>query len=327
MEQTCSSARRPSNLPRSVLRSCWRWYAALLAAWGLMAAPASAQDLPPLSQLLAAQQTQVQPPVQPDGTIIVLGGDLPTDVEVMSSFRSISRGLSANAQMFLRCAELPGGAALSTILDGSPQLRRTQSALHRFIQKNEGCYPGMNRSMSVPELGRCNPVVAPAGLIAGAPSLEGMAEGGDAGVYLLCRAVYDRGALYEQALLQRGGSLDLDWDDTFDPAVRGRFMRRENARNDGRLQIDRNYFDTVACMVQISPHHATALIEAQSGSNREADAVTQLVGHGSPCVGYAKNVRFDQAQFRAYVAEALYSWLAAKRGVGSLVLRGVTFGS
>lgn len=321
---------RSGNLPRTMCRNLQRGTAAMLALLALAAAPAAAQDTPPPSGQLGAMQGQAQPPVQPDGSIIVLGGGLPTDVAVLGSFRSLSRGLSANSQMFLRCAELPDGRTLSAILDGSPQLRRTQTALHRYIQKNEGCYPGMNRSMSVPELGRCNPVVAPTALLSGRPGGSGSsgATGSGppttqdlAGTPQVCRAVYDRGALYEQAVLQQGGVLDLSWEDTFDPAVRARFMQRENARNDGRFQIDRDYFDTVACMVQISPHQGIALIEAQSGSDREADAVAQLVGHGSPCVGYAKDVRFDQGQFRAYVAEAVYSWLAAKRGVGSLVLR------
>lgn len=295
------------------------WLAMVLAASSLLASsPAAAQA----EQQDTQAAPQEQPPVRADGSIIVLGQKLPTDLEIMESYRSISRGLTSDSQMFLRCAELPSNATLSAILDAPPQLRRTQTVLHRYIQKNEGCYPRLNRTMSVPELGRCNPVLAPSFLVNGVPSLGAVANG-EVNVPLLCRAVYDRGALYEQALLQKGGVLALDWDDTFDPAVRNRFMRREHARNDGRKPKDRDYFDTVACMVQISPQQGVAVVQSASGSGQEDEAITQLVGHGGPCIGYADEVKFDRGQFRAYVAEAVYSWIAAKRGVGSLVLRGV----
>lgn len=305
MVQHCLSVHRLDHPARPAARLVRRALCVLLLAMMSTGSAASAQET------VAPTGTTTQPPVQPDGTIIVLGGDLPADIKVLGFFRSFSRGMSANSQMFLRCAELPDGKTLSTILDGSPQRRRTQSALHRYIQQNEGCYPGINRSFEVPELGRCNPVLGP-------PLLSNNLT--------ICRVLYDRGALYEQALLQQAGILDLRWEDTFDPEVRARFMRRENVRNDGRAQMDRDYFDTIACMVQISPQQGIAVVEAEPGSGRETDAVAMLVGHGSPCVGYVKNVKFDQVQFRAYVAEAVYSWIAAKRDVGSLVLGGVTIG-
>jgi hypothetical protein len=262
--------------------------------------------------------TRSQPPVQTDGSIIVLGEELPTDVKILGAFRSLSRGLSADSQMFLRCADLPPPAVLSAILDEPPHRRQTQRALHRYIQQNEGCYPRLNRSMSVPELGRCNPVVARTPLVFGVATVADAVSDG-ARLPTICRVTYDRGALYEQALLQQGGDLDLSREDTFNPLLRQRFMQREEVRNDGRAQLDRDYFDTVACMVQISPEQGVAVITSAGGSAQEEEAVVQLVGHGGPCIGYAKDVRFDRGQFRAYVAEALYSWIAAKRGVDSLV--------
>lgn len=44
-----------------------------------------------------------------------------------------------------------------------------------------------------------------------------------------------------------------------------------------------------------------------------------LIGAGSPCVGGAKEVTVDPAQFRAYTAEAVYEWAVAAKGERTLV--------
>jgi len=238
--------------------------------------------------------------------IVVLGEreDLPTTPAEQAEQRSVSRQLGAKAATFLRCADLPGRLSLSAMLDGPPEARGTQNAIHRSIASRRACYPGY-LDRPAPELGVCNPQFVPA-----TPE------------YQVCRFTYDRGALFERALLEVVGDLRLTREDTFNPAVLQRFAERERARSLGRDANGRRYFETVACMVQIVPEQGVALLLSTPGSERSQEARRLLIGHGAPCVGYAKEVRADPDQFRAYVAEAVYSWLAAARGVDSLIITG-----
>jgi hypothetical protein len=275
----------------------------LLAVVGVVALPVAAMA----QQSEPSDRSEQAPGQSSRAPIVVLGQreDLPTTPALQAEQRSVRRRLGANAAMFLRCADLPGRLSFSAMPDGPPQAQRTQHALHRFIARNQACYPAYP-GLAAPELGACNPQFRP-----------------ETPEYQICRVTFDRGALFERTLLEVVGDLRLTREDTFNSAVLQRFRQREGARNLGRDTNDRRYFDTVACMVQILPEQGVAMLLSAPGSERAEEAYRLLIGNGAPCVGYAKEVRADPDQFRAYVAEALYSWLAAVRRTDSLIVTGV----
>jgi len=263
------------------------------------------------------------PPARDDNTIVVLGNpaDMPVVAEQVITFGMVSRRLGAESERFSRCAPMPDRAVLSTILDGRPTLQRTQMALHRYLATNRGCYSGQSELLPAPQLGVCNPEAT--GFVSeGGVHGRGWGQPSSAlAATSICRVTYDRGALFERALREVVGDLRLTRDDTFDADVRARFAERETARNLARGAIDRNYFNTVACMVQIVPEAGVGMVLAPAGSDRAEQAREALIANGGPCVGYAREVRADPGQFRAYVAEAVYSWIAATRDRPSLIVR------
>lgn len=285
-----------------VWREAAATFACLLSALALGFLPLTAAAQAPISD----GGTQQQRGTSAEEQIVVLGpvADLPTSPALQTEQRRLSRRLGASAAMFLRCSKLPDRSALSTILDGPPRAQRTQAAIHRFIGRNKSCYPDYPNLPS-PELGKCNAQFSRA-----TPEHQ------------ICRVTFDRGALFERTLLEIVGDLRLTRGNTFDPAVLRRFAERESARNLGRDMNDRRFFETVACMVQILPEQGVAMLLSAPASPRAEEARRLLIGYGAPCVGFAKDVRADPDQFRAYVAEAVYSWLAAARGTDSLVATG-----
>ena len=290
-----------------MIRKLNRRHAAVAVGRLLALLPVAALPWPTSAQQAERREASQQAPGRSDGgPIVVLGEreELPTTPALQAEQRSVSRQLGAKAAMFLRCADLPGRLSLSAMLDGPPEALRTQAAIHRFIASRRACYPDYP-DRPAPELGECNPQFVPA-----TPE------------YQVCRVTYDRGALFERALLEVVGDLRLTREDTFNPAVLQRFAERERARSLGRDANGQRYFETVACMVQIVPEQGVAMLLSTPGSDRAEEARRLLIGHGAPCVGYAKEVRADPDQFRAYVAEAVYSWLAAARGVDSLIITG-----
>ncbi len=211
-----------------------------------------------------------------------------------------SRILASQAASFVRCAKLPDNAQmLSDILDHSPRELVAQRALHEFILSHAGCYQDMSMSPASPQspqLGECNNIVTG-----------------------LCRVTYDRGALYETALDKFAPDYQLGQLQTFDPAIRARFIARQKERNRIRLSVDRDYFMVVACMVQLRPREALDMLQAKQGSPEERTMRSEMIGRRSPCVGGARNVNFDPGQFRAYTAEAVYEWISAARNTNTLV--------
>lgn len=273
--------------------------AALALLWPL---PATAQENAPPPE----PTEQAAAAAEAEDTIVVLGNpeDMPVVAGQVTNLGNVSRRIGTDSDRFARCAPLPDRAMLSAILDGPPTLLRTQMAMHRYIASNKGCYGHQVELAQAPELGVCNPE---------ATQLYPTTN--------ICRAVYDRGALYARALREVVGDLRLTRDDTFDSNVRARFLERETRRNIARGAIDRNYFNTVACMVQIMPDAGVSMMLASPRSDQAERARQALISNGGACVGFARQVRADPDQFRAYVAEAVYSWLVAKRDRESLIVR------
>lgn len=134
-------------------------------------------------------------------------------------------------------------------------------------------------------------------------------------------SIYDRGAFTIQALKLFAPDLKLTREETNDPAVQSRFNLREVPRNRFRFREDYDYFQVAVCMVRVEPRLATRLA-LSDGSARFGDVQAALIDRARVCVGGAKNVQVDPTQFRLYIADAVYRWAVAARGVDSLIPEG-----
>ena len=229
------------------------------------------------------------------------GEELPVETSTVPALGPVSRGLVADAARFTRCAGLPRLPQLRRIVDGSPETGETQTALHYHIVRNGGCWGRAHFYVESPFYGVCNPHVVHESL-------------------RICRATYDRGAIYEQVLREYAPDLRLSRSNTFDHATLRRFRAREEARNGARTKGARDYFFIAGCMVQLSPQYALALLQEEPGSEREGQLRAVLISDGAPCVGgRVERVSVDPGQFRAFAAEAVYSWAVAVRRTGTLL--------
>jgi hypothetical protein len=132
-------------------------------------------------------------------------------------------------------------------------------------------------------------------------------------------AYYDRGALFIEAIKAFAPGLKLTEAQTGAPIVQARFDAREVSLARFRLPQDKKYFETAICMVRMRPDIAMRLVR-NDGPDTIVDALElELVNKAQPCVGNAKKVYADPAQFRFYVADATYRWLVAASGKDSLV--------
>lgn len=137
----------------------------------------------------------------------------------------------------------------------------------------------------------------------------------------LGRSIYDRGAFTIQALKMFAPDLQLTRAQTNDPAVQSRFNLREVPRNRFRLRVDYDYFTVAVCMVRVEPKLSVRLAMTEGGA-RFGDVQAALIDRARICVAGAKNVQVDPTQFRLYIADAVYRWAVAARGVGSLIPEG-----
>ncbi|WP_162789449.1 hypothetical protein [Altererythrobacter sp. ZODW24] len=241
-----------------------------------------------------------------DAEIVVLGEierveDLPSQQRSNSGQNPANRQTGSEADRFVRCAGLPKPEWLTAIVDGAPAHPLTKRALHNYIVRNPGCYgQTATPARSSPYYGACNP--------------QSTTE-----FAFICRNTFDRGRIFEMAIEEHAADYELSNQNTFDPETRARFVEREEARNHLRQSNDSNFFYTVACMIQIRPDLAHRLLRSEAGTEDETHARQLLIGNGAPCVGYAEKVVVDGTQFRAYVAEATYSWMVAAQGKPSLL--------
>ncbi|HEY8592740.1 MAG TPA: hypothetical protein VIL42_07735 [Sphingomicrobium sp.] len=271
--------------------------AKLLIAFALLSGPATS----------AAQQAQPNsPPGEPpdEDAIVVTGrvdpADLPVKSKGLTEFGLITRMISSDVELFMRCADTPRPQDLRDIVDRGPADLIAERALHDFIRRNQACYVGYpSPPPTSPYFGACNAQLHPNGKI--------------------CRSIYDRGAIFERTVKRLGDPVELARRLRFDPATRARFAARERRRGQQSVSADRKYFDVVSCMLQISPGTAGRLLRAPPGSAQEAAARHVMIGYARTCFGRPVNVRAEPGQFRAYTAEVMYNWLAAASGRPSLV--------
>jgi len=153
---------------------------------------------------------------------------------------------------------------------------------------------------SPPYYGACNPIVIVPGEV-------------------VCRAFFDRGALIERAISKITPRLSLRDGNLADPAVIDRFNARTAALNTTRYPQERIGYAVVACMVATHTTVAMSLLRSEPGSRGERRLSGVLLGQSPQCLGGAKKIATDPRQFRVYVAETIYFFAAAFRGVPSLI--------
>lgn len=134
----------------------------------------------------------------------------------------------------------------------------------------------------------------------------------------LGHSLYDRGAFVIEAIKRFAPELTLTPAETNDPIVQTRFNAREIPRNRYRLPVDYRYFATAVCLVRVQPSLSVRLAKTD-GPARANDLQAALIDQGRVCFGGAKRVRVDPTQFRIYIADAVYRWAVAARGVDSLI--------
>jgi hypothetical protein len=151
----------------------------------------------------------------------------------------------------------------------------------------------------------------------GSLSFAGAAVGVDP--FALGRSRYDRGALMIAALERFAPELTLTRRQTYDPAVQRRFDEREIPRNRLRQDADRLFFQVAVCMVRMEPELATRVALNQDRT-LASDLQGALIDSARDCVGGARRVAVDPTDLRMYVADAVYRWAVAARGVDTLVV-------
>jgi hypothetical protein len=134
----------------------------------------------------------------------------------------------------------------------------------------------------------------------------------------LGRSLFDRGALTIAALKRFAPDLVLTRRETHDPAVQQRFNAREIPRNRLRTGGDRLFFEVAVCMVRLEPELAVSLA---LNDQRElaSDLQGALIDGARDCVGGARQVAVDPSHMRMYIADAVYRWAVAARGVDTLI--------
>ena len=260
-----------------------------------------------------ATKPRAAPPATPPTDDIVVTGlrdldlndpNAPVTHETLGSNRTghgaiASRSAFAVSERFARCAVTTDSAAASTPHDA---LRRAldgaiNGAGQRFWQ---------SRFIGIKSTCAQDPQIA---------RLYGLASAD--GTYY-DTTYYDRGAMYVRAIQVFAPGLTMTKAQTADPVVHQRFNAREVPLARYRLPVDRRYFEIAVCLVRMEPELSVRLVQTQ-----RTDLFTKLeaaiVGRSPVCVGGARKVYFDPAQFRMYIADAVYRWAVAVKGLDSLI--------
>ena len=250
-------------------------------------------------------QHATQQPVSPPSDDIVVEGlrdlDDPASAVTHSTLGSGRTGGGARrsqqafdlASRFAACAIKPGADTrlLRAALDGTINSASQRFAQGRLVQIRSACAqdPGVARQT-------------------GAATIM---TGYDT-------SYYDRGALLIRALALFAPDLRLTKSQTADPTVQARFNTREVRLARFRLPVDRTYSEAAICLVRLQPELSVRLVKTDDAS-QIARLEALIVNGGLACVGNAKRVYFDPSQFRMYIADAVYRWAVAAKGVDSLI--------
>jgi len=201
------------------------------------------------------------------------------------------------SERFVKCAFNISGTRLDTLreaLDSTINSARQGSAQAQFARVHAACAqsPSYASSFGVPTNSR-----------------------------FFDASYYDRGAMYIEALQRFVPNLKLTKQETHDPAVQARFNAREVDKARFRLPTDRSYFEAAVCLVREQPGYAIRLLKPRLSTDDINHIEAAMVNLSKECVGNARRVYFDATQFRFYIADAVYRWAVAARGVDTLIPR------
>jgi hypothetical protein len=251
------------------------------------------------------QQQTLPPPVTAPSDDIVVDGlrdiDDPASAVTHSTLGSGRTGWGARrsqealtlASRFATCA-IKKDAATSLLrgaLDGAINGASQRFAQARLVQTRSGCAQDAE--------------------IARQTGVATIIDGYDT-------SYYDRGAMFIRAITLFAPDLLLAKSQTADPDVQALFNAREIELAKFRLPVDRTYFEMAICLVRLQPELSVRLVKTDDAS-QIARLEALIVNGGLACVGNAKRVYFDPSQFRMYIADAVYRWAVAAKGVDSLI--------
>ncbi|RYY25671.1 MAG: hypothetical protein EOP62_12475 [Sphingomonadales bacterium] len=283
----------------------------------------------PLRSLLCAAllgfattaQAQDDPNAAPGNDEIIVTGDLkeePPRRPLQPETAKTSKALASDAGIFARCLNDSSLALQRSVVEGHFRDRKTQMALDRLIRSHQGCYPRYHVPMrtKIGHFGICNPEMAGAtrgyvDVVAGKADFKSEMS--------VCRALYDRLALVEEVLHVYAPHFMLTPADTLNKETIARFRAREAVRGKFRSPMDRRFYNTIACMVQLAPQESVRLVRTRSSTEGETQLRNQIIAKASYCTNNAEKVSVDPPQFRGYVADALYHWTIAAKNVETLI--------
>ena len=263
----------------------------LATAMAMVCTPAMAQDSEDRDETADIVVTGEEEPVEA----------LPIQTEESATVSIGTRQVGSEAGRFARCVPQQPPQRLRAILDERPNGPVSEGALHDYVVRNRGCYGTMSYQPRA-YYGQCNPQI-----VSEAPPV------------FACRSLFDRGLLFEQAVMKQARSIDFSKETMAVPGVTQRFLAREDERNATRAQPQKTFFFAVSCMIRINPEYALLLLESEPNSDAETEMRARLIGNGSACLGGITDVQVDSNQFRVFTAEAVYGWMAAIAGKQTLV--------
>lgn len=275
-----------------------------------------------LLALLVVQLPVAQTPPQTSPEIFVEGqreiprrpGDPGTAVAPATQAALQNRKIYDNAQRVAKCMMRRSRDELRAAVDGDMNSHHQRQAMIGLIEHTAYCNSNgtiLRQSRFVTAGGAAMSMAIGSGFYA--------ANGAETDMSLSGVSVYDRGALIEEVIGAFAPDLTLTRRQTYDRAVQKRFDAAEVPRNRYRDSLDFKYFATVVCMVRMEPVLAVAMLRAPAGSVDQGRAQANMIDRARACVGNARKVKVDGVQFRAYVADAVYRWTVAARGVATLI--------
>lgn len=286
-----------------------------------------------LAATLMLALAQSSPPEPPSDEIVVTGlRDIdqpgsPVTRKTMNSQRpflspGVSRSMLGFSQRFARCALGPRAdlKLLRQALDGRINSSAQFAAQQRLVRSHSACTENPTAVRSSGFGSRVASATASPVFDLGFNPAKGDISGGAVPVY--DTTYYDRGALFIEAIRTFAPDLSLTTASLFEPAVQERFNRRETSLAKFRFKSDRKYLAIALCLVRQQPQLAVELVKTDGPPGRIEKLEGAIVNRARACVGGARRVYFDPAQFRFYIAEAVYRWAVAARAGDSLIPEG-----
>jgi hypothetical protein len=128
-----------------------------------------------------------------------------------------------------------------------------------------------------------------------------------------------RGAFVAEALKAFAPDLALTRQQLNSAPVIERFVAREEPQAANRRPSERTYLKVAICLVREQPNLATRLVWADPVTTSTSAIQATMVENARHCVGNVRRVVVDRYEFRTYIADALYRWTLAARGVATLI--------